>query len=67
MDSSPAYESESEVGLASPSPSLESGRTSLNVDMIHFILEGFDLGVVVFFLLAKHNFLEKIFFVAFFI
>ena len=28
LDSSPAYESESEVGLASPSPSLESGRTS---------------------------------------
>ena len=27
MDSSPAHESESEFGLASPSPSLESGRT----------------------------------------
>ena len=37
----------------------------LNVDMIHFTLEGFDLGLVVFFLLAKHNFLEKIIFCIF--
>ena len=27
LDSSPAHESESEFGLTSPSPSLESGRT----------------------------------------
>ena len=35
----------------------------LNADMIHFTLEGFDLGG--FFLLAKHNFLEKIIFCIF--